>query len=116
MASLEEDFRAFANAPTSVVDGALLVSRIVHADTSEAWCRGELRGLSREVGEARKAASVLAMLRKAGFQGAEQYYDPDNSALELVLRRKGTSASWPPACPRSRRCARRAPPTSYCGC
>ena len=43
--------------------------------------------LSLDLGFA-QAASVLAMLRKAGFQGAEQYYDPDNSALELVLRRK----------------------------
>ena len=88
MASLEEDFRSFATTPTGVVDGAMLVSRIVHPDTSDAWCRSQLRALSREVGEARNAASVLAMLRAAGFQGAEQYYDPDNSALELVLRRK----------------------------
>lgn len=88
MATLDEDFRAFAAEPTGVVDGALLVSRLVHTDTSDAWCRGQLRGLSREVGEVANASSVLATLRKAGFQGAEQYYDPDNSALELVLRRK----------------------------
>ena len=88
MATLEEDFRAFAAAPSGVVDGAMLVSRLVHPDTNTAWCRSQLLALSREVGEVANAGSILMALRKAGFQGAEQYYDPDNSALELVLRRK----------------------------
>lgn len=86
MASLDEDFRAFADAPASVVDGALLVSRLIYPETDSAWCRNRLRLLAREVATPASPASLLASLRQAGFRGADHYYDAENSALECVLR------------------------------
>ena len=84
--TLEDDFRSFAADPTSAVEGALMVSRIVRPDTNSAWCRDELRRLAAHAGPAATPTALVESLRAAGFAGAEQYYDTNNSALEFVLR------------------------------
>jgi regulator of sirC expression with transglutaminase-like and TPR domain len=86
MLPLEREFRAFAAAPEGAVEGALLVSRLVHPDTDVAWCRARLRALAAQVGPSPSAVALLDSLRMAGFRGAERYDDVGNSALELVLR------------------------------
>lgn len=88
MAILEAAFRAFALNPGDVVEGALLVSRLVHPGTDPHWCRTQLDLLAEEVTDVPSAEAVLGCLRANGFRGAEHYYDPANSALELVLRRR----------------------------
>ena len=85
MASLEADFRAFARNPGSVLDGALLVSRVVHPATDAQWCRGQLASLAARVPEPASAEGLLISLREAGFKGATSYYEPANSALALLL-------------------------------
>ena len=84
--TLEDDFRSFAADPASAVEGALMVSRIVRPDTNSVWCRDELRRLAGHAGPAPTA--LVESLRTAGFAGAEQYYDTDNSSLEFVLRER----------------------------
>ena len=88
MATLEADFRAFALNPGSVLDGALLVSRVVHPATDAQWCRGQLASLAARVPEPASAEGLLVSLREAGFKGADSYYEPDNSALSLLLSGK----------------------------
>lgn len=83
--SLEADFRAFALNPGSVLDGALLVSRVVHPGTDAQWCRGQLARLAAQVPNPPSPEGLLATLRAAGFRGAERYYEPANSALALIL-------------------------------
>lgn len=91
---LETEFRQFADEPGSVVDGALLVARVIHPESDGPWCRAELRRLAEGVGAASSAAGLVESLRAQGFVGAENYYDPDNSSLEYVLRtRRGIPIS-----------------------
>lgn len=85
MASLEADFRAFALNPGSVLDGALLVSRVVYPATDAQWCRSQLASLAARVPEPASAEGLLISLREAGFKGATRYYEPANSALALLL-------------------------------
>jgi regulator of sirC expression with transglutaminase-like and TPR domain len=85
--SLAEAFRAFAAHPRSELDGALLVSRIVRPSTDIAWCHTALQRLADGVSAA-TPAGLIATLRDAGFSGATQYYEPDNSALDFVLRER----------------------------
>ncbi len=83
---LEDELRTFADDPVSAVEGALLVSRIVRPDTDSAWCRAEMRRLAAQAGPAVTPEGLVDSLRTAGFAGADQYYEADNSSLEFVLR------------------------------
>ncbi|HMM78300.1 MAG TPA: transglutaminase-like domain-containing protein [Gammaproteobacteria bacterium] len=86
--ALKLGFEEFAKAPDSVVDGALLVSRVVEPATDAPWCRQELERLARRIGQGQEAAALLEGLRTEGFAGAERYYEEENSALDTVLRRR----------------------------
>ena len=91
---LETEFRQFADEPGSVVDGALLVARVINPQTDTAWCRSELRRLAEAVALPPTPIGLVEAVRKLGFSGAENYYDPDNSSLEYVLRlRRGIPIS-----------------------
>jgi len=91
---LEAEFRRFKADPDGVVEGALLVARVVHPDTDCAWCRAELARLASGFARGADAATIVGGLRRLGFAGAENYYDVDNSALERVLRtRRGIPIS-----------------------
>ena len=83
---LEDELRSFADDPVSAVEGALLVSRIVRPNTDSAWCRAELRRLAAQVGPAGTPEALVDFLREAGFAGAGEYYETNNSSLEFVLR------------------------------
>jgi regulator of sirC expression with transglutaminase-like and TPR domain len=86
--TLAQAFRAFAADPHSELAGALLVSRIVRPDTDTHWCEAELLRLADRVGRGATVEALIAALKDAGFAGAEQYYAPDNSALDFVLRER----------------------------
>lgn len=86
--NLTIDFERFAAEPMNAIDGALLISRVVHPATDPAWCRAELRRLADTIGAAAAPATVVAALRTAGFSGATDYYARSNSALEIVLRER----------------------------
>ncbi len=91
---LEAEFRQFADEPGSVVDGALLVARVIHPQSDGAWCRAELRRLADGVAIPASARGLVDTLRALGFAGAENYYDADNSSLEHVLKaRRGIPIS-----------------------
>ena len=45
---LAEELKAFARCAVSAVEGALIIARIIRADTDVDWCRGELRRLASE--------------------------------------------------------------------
>jgi len=83
---LDADFRAFADAPSSSVEGALIVSRLIRPDTDSEWVRGELRRLAQQVGSSTEPQYLIDSLRAEGFVGAENYRDIGNSSLEVVLR------------------------------
>lgn len=86
--ALKLAFEEFAKAPDSVIDGALLVSRVVEPATDAAWCEAELGRLARRIGIVQEAADLLDGLRAEGYAGAERYYEEENSALDTVLRRR----------------------------
>ena len=79
------DFERFQRHPDDVIEGALLVSRLVEPATDTAWCRRELLNLANAVGPAASAHRVLEVFRGEGFRGAEAYYEARNSALQSVL-------------------------------
>lgn len=83
---LEDDFRAFAAAPTSAIAGALLVGRVVEPDTDVAWVHAELDRLAAGVPAPRDGVALVDALAAAGFAGAETYYAQANSSLAHVLR------------------------------
>ena len=83
---LETDFRTFADAPNSSVEGGLIVSRLIRPDTDVQWVRGELGRLARQVDSSAVPEHLIDVLRRDGFIGAENYRDIGNSSLELVLR------------------------------
>ena len=85
-AALSVEFRAFAAAPGSTLDGALLVGRALEPAFDVAWCRAELARLAAVAGD--DAGTVVASLRAAGFAGADEYYLAANSSLEQVLRQR----------------------------
>ena len=85
---LESEFRAFAADAADPIEGALLISRLVYPETSSTWCRDELQRLAAACGDAPDAVRMTDTLRRAGFGGADDYYQPENSALELVLRKQ----------------------------
>lgn len=86
--SLKLAFEEFAQAPHSVVDGALLVSRVVEPATDPDWCRNELQRIALRIGRGAMAPALVDGLRAEGFTGATQYYAEANSALDTVLRRR----------------------------
>lgn len=70
------------------VEGALVVARIINPDAEVDWVRSEISRLAESVassGEA-KPRDVIAGLAKHGFQGAKNFYEVENSALDHVLR------------------------------
>ncbi len=79
------DFERFQRHPEDVIEGALLVSRLVDPATDIDWCRSELLKLANAVGAAASAHRVLEVFRAEGFRGAEAYYEARNSALQAVL-------------------------------
>ena len=83
---LAEELKSFAHNAASVVEGALIIARIIRADTDVDWCRCELRRLADEAGSCAAPAELVDYLRAQGFSGADSYYEADNSSLECVLR------------------------------
>ncbi len=91
---LAEELKSFADSAVSAVEGALIIARIIKADTDVEWCRDELRRLAGEVGAGAAPAELVEYLRAQGFVGADSYYEVDNSSLECVLRtRRGIPIS-----------------------
>lgn len=86
--ALKLAFEEFAKSPDGVVEGALLVSRLIEPATDAAWCHAELARLARQLGAVTSAHELLDGLREEGFVGAERYYEEENSALETVLKRR----------------------------
>ncbi|MEQ8232156.1 MAG: transglutaminase family protein [Gammaproteobacteria bacterium] len=84
--SLEEEFRAFARAPASAIEGALLVGRLVESEPADRWVADELDRLAAAVAAPRDASALVTALAQAGFGGAETYYAQANSSLAHVLR------------------------------
>ncbi len=85
---LLQEFESFAEHAASVLDGALLVARVVNPDTDTDWCRQRITHLAQMMGDDISALRIARKLREAGFSGSEQYYKSDNSALEHVLRHR----------------------------
>ena len=82
------DLAAFIDHPHDVVEGALVVARIIDKEADVAWARGELDRLAAEIGPG-DAVHICGELRRLGFQGAgRRYYDAGNSRLDVVLRSK----------------------------
>lgn len=86
---LAEPFRSFVKDGGSVVDGALLVSRVVNAETDTQWCHAELQRLAEFAGFGVAPAELVESLRDQGFGGmAGGYFKAENSSLEDVLRKR----------------------------
>lgn len=81
-------FREFAAVGGGVVDGALLVSRLVKPDTDADWCRAALSRLAADAPAAATPEMLVDALREAGFGGAElgYFHRPLNSSIEHVLK------------------------------
>ncbi|MEM7540453.1 MAG: transglutaminase family protein [Pseudomonadota bacterium] len=82
----KHDFMAFAQQPTDVLEGALLVSRLVEPDLDAEWCRQELGALAARVGMGADAPTIVSTLKAEGFRGSDQYRLLQNSSLAHVLR------------------------------
>ena len=89
-APLADEFRLFMERRDGVVDGALLVSRVVDPDTDAGWCRAEIRRLAEIAGADAGPVTLVESLRSQGFRGVApgRYHLPRNSALEHVLRHR----------------------------
>ena len=87
---LAGEFRLFTERRGGVVEGALLVSRVVDADTDGGWCRAEMRRLAEVAGADASPVSLVESLHSQGFRGVSprQYTSPCNSAMEHVLRNR----------------------------
>lgn len=87
---LAGEFRRFMERPGDVVDGALLVSRVVDPDTDADWCRAEMRRLAEIAGTDAGPVTLVEALRSQGFRGvpSRRYTLSRNSALEHVLRHR----------------------------
>ena len=84
------DFRLFMERRSGVVEGALLVSRVVDPDTDAGWCRAEMRRLAQVAGADAGPVTLVETLRSQGFRGVsrQRYQLSRNSALEHVLRHR----------------------------
>lgn len=90
---LTEAFTTFARAPGSVVDAALLVTRVIEPGCDTAAVRADLEQLATD---ARTCAGheLPPWLAARGFAGADDYYLPQNSSLAHVLKtRRGIPIS-----------------------
>ncbi len=87
---LAGEFRLFMERRSGVVDGALLVSRVVDPDTDAGWCRAEMRRLTEIAGVDAGPVTLVESLHSQGFRGVApgRYHLPCNSALEHVLRHR----------------------------
>jgi regulator of sirC expression with transglutaminase-like and TPR domain len=85
---LLQEFEEFALESGSVLEGALLVARIIQPDTNLDWCRDRIGHLSKMMGDEVNALRIAHKLREAGFSGSEEYYKSENSCLEYVLRHR----------------------------
>ena len=87
---LAGEFRLFMERRSDVVDGALLVSRVVDPDTDAGWCRAEMRRLAEIAGADAGPVTLVECLRSQGFRGVSRrrYTLSCNSALEHVLRHR----------------------------
>lgn len=85
---LAGEFRLFTERRGGVVEGALLVSRVVDPDTDGGWCRAEMRRLAEVAGADAGPVALVESLHSQGFRGVSprQYTSPCNSAIEHVLR------------------------------
>lgn len=86
--NLVEALQGYATEPTSVVEGALLVARIIDPDSDSQWCRQRLQEIANEIGSEISAAGLAQALGELGFAGATDYYLSANSNLEHVLRER----------------------------
>jgi regulator of sirC expression with transglutaminase-like and TPR domain len=86
--SLLEEFEQYALESSSILEGALLVARIVEPDTDTSWCRQRIQHLAETMGEDVSGPRIARKLKEAGFTGSEEYYKSQNSALEHVLRKR----------------------------
>ena len=76
----------FAREQSSVVAGALIVSRIVDPDTDTDWCQAQLTELAQTMPSGASAIDIAHILQEQGFRGSEAYYKSENSALAHVLQ------------------------------
>ena len=95
---LRDALTGFLEQPDDVVEGALIVSRIVAEDADVDWARAEIADIAATVRAEHPDPSptdVIGALAKLGFQGAgERYYEIENSVLPHVLRtRRGIPIS-----------------------
>lgn len=93
-----ELFAALARQPEpDLLDGALLISRLIDPQTDGSAAREEIDRLAGRLREARAAgeraeeAIARVLFREEGFQGdSEDYDDPENSSVaSVLLRRRG---------------------------
>lgn len=93
--ALRDALAAFLKAPEDPVEGALIVARILDANSDPAWARQEIAKLAEAAAGERNPTAVVAALHDAGFAGAgERYYEVENSVLDHVLRtRRGIPIS-----------------------
>ncbi len=75
MPTLEADFAHFPRQPATVLEGALLISRMVDLGTNVTWCREEIRRLAARVNVQVNAGAVIDVPREADFAGAVDYYE-----------------------------------------
>jgi regulator of sirC expression with transglutaminase-like and TPR domain len=84
--SIVQALQDFATTPDSVVNGALIVSRIVDPHTDSDWCHAQLAELAQTMPPGASAVDVAHILQEQGFHGSEAYYKSENSALAHVLQ------------------------------
>ena len=91
----KDDLAGFLDAPDDPVEGALVVARIINAESDSDWARAEIGRLADLAAEEADAAGVATRLGREGFAGAgERYYEADNNRLDHVLRtRRGIPIS-----------------------
>ena len=86
-ARLQQELAGFLDAPNDPVEGALVVARIINADSDVDWARDEIGRLAAEVGDGAEAATLAPHLGRLGFTGAgSRYYEAENNRLDHVLR------------------------------
>jgi len=86
---LAADFRRFRHDPSDVVDGALLIARMIDPAAETAWATDELARLGAELGASQTAEQLVLGLRERGFAGAADAFNSvESSALDKVLRNK----------------------------
>ena len=95
-AEVQSALERFLEDPGDVLEGALIVARIIDAGAQTSWAREEISRLANSIAtDDIRPADVVAALAREGFEGAgERYYEIENSALDHVLRsRRGIPIS-----------------------